>query len=369
MGHGAHARHEAREDHHREHHHDDHDDRLLDVVRNGRDAQTLAHHAEAESKDHEAEQQERALERKLEPEEADREDQEGLSAGDEGRHDSLADQDLDAVGGRHEHHVERAVLALARDRETGKQQHLNEREHGNEARHDRVAGDPVLVPTRAVAHLDGEPAAVLRVDLRRDRADVAVGDARGRGVAGVGDDHHLALAVEVVREVDPDERLTRVDALLEVGERDGVSLEVEDAVARDAAHDFGRGRRVRLVKKHPGHALKVEGRAVAKENGLQEHRRDEHHARALVAERDGELLHDDGEDAVERRAHVPPEGLQHDAPPFGSDLSGTVTGGRLRRTRTAMQKKSAAQQQRIPTLRHRIGPSPARKHCLKASTA
>ena len=37
--------------------------------------------------------------------------------------------------------------------------------------------------------------------------------------------------------------------------------------------------------------------------------------------------------------------------------------------RTAMQKKSAAQQQRIPTLRHRIGPSPARKHCLKASTA
>ena len=69
-------------------------------------------------------------------------------------------------GGRHEHHVERAVhRARARPRDR-KQQHLNEREHGNEARHDRVAGDPVLVPTRAVAHLDGRAAAVLRVDLR-----------------------------------------------------------------------------------------------------------------------------------------------------------------------------------------------------------
>lgn len=274
----------------------------------------------------------------------------------------LADKNLYAVGGRHEHHVEGPVLALARNRKPREKQHLNEREHRNEARHDRVAGDAVLVPAGAVAHFDGESRAVRRVDFGRDRADVAVRDARGRGVARIGDDHHLALAREVVRKGDAHERLARVDAALKVGERNGVSLEVEEPRAGDAAHDLGRRARMRFVQEHPRHALEIEGRAVAEENGLQEDGGDEHHPGALVAEGHDEFLDDDGENAVEGRENVPPEGLQHAESSFFS-------GGRFLRARTASTMKSPLQQHRMATLRQRIGPSPARKHCLKASTA
>ena len=217
---------------------------------------------------------------------------------------ALADVDLHARGGRHEHHVETALFALARDGEAREEHHLNEGERENEARHDVPARDVVFVEAEALDELHGRGVAVLRVHALDDHGNVARRDVRGGRVARVRDDEKASGLGKVVGEVECREHLAPFDGVAQRVEVEARAHEFEDAVFAHLADHFVRKGASAFVAVGPGNVLEIEGGAVAEKHRLREDRDDQDLARTRVAEHRDEFLPDERGDAHERSENV-----------------------------------------------------------------